>query len=49
MLTGIIADLAALSTEYVPQIFLFVGGLLVLVAAFALARWIQKRVKSAIK
>lgn len=45
----ILADIASLTATYIPYVFGIVGAVLGLVGAFALGKWIVKRVRAAIK
>jgi len=46
---ALITAIGDIATEYAPYVFSVVGAVLALVAAFALGRWIVKRVRSSIK
>lgn len=46
---GLITAIGDMATEYAPYAFGVAGAVLVLVGAFALSKWVVKRVRAAIK
>lgn len=47
-MADLLTAIAALATTYVPYVFGVVGAVLGLVGAFALGKWVIKRVRAAI-